>query len=106
MKPRHRKKRSKIKSTHDRLRLSVYRSNINIYAQIIDDENGITLLSASSLKSKNNACIKEAQIVGAEVGKLAMAKKIKKVIFDRGNYVYKGQIKALADAAREAGLDF
>ncbi len=98
----------KTKAAH-RLRLSVYRSEKNIYAQVIDDSKGITLVSASSKDKEVTA--KGATVAGAsEVGKLiaerALAKGIKEVVFDRGAYLYHGRIKAIAEAAREAGLSF
>ena len=96
------------KLSNGRPRLSVFRSDKNIYAQIIDDENGVTLAAASSLESgKKQGSDKDA---ATEVGKLvaqrAIEKGVKDVVFDRGGYIYHGRIKALADAAREAGLNF
>lgn len=96
----------------DRFRVSVYRSNLNIYAQIIDDSKGHTLVSASTVdpdlrKSLKNGATKEAAAaVGALLAKRAKAAKLSKVVFDRGAYIYHGRIKALAEAAREGGLDF
>jgi large subunit ribosomal protein L18 len=101
-----RRKRVKIKSTHDRVRLSVFRSNKNIYAQLIDDVAGTTLASFSSLKMENGQNVDAAKAVGKELAGVAKKKNISKVVFDRNRYVYKGRVKALADAAREAGLDF
>ncbi|MDA1352996.1 MAG: 50S ribosomal protein L18 [bacterium] len=98
--------RSRIKSTKDRLRLSVFRSNAEIYAQIIDDEKNLTIVSSSSLKLENGGNIKAAAEVGKDIAEKAKSKKIKKVVFDRGNHVYHGRVKALAEAARENGLDF
>ncbi|GIN22808.1 MAG TPA: 50S ribosomal protein L18 [Bacillus bacterium] len=109
-KKRHARVRTKISGTEARPRLSVYRSNKNIYAQLIDDENGVTLASASSLdkelkiESAGNA--EAAQKVGELIAKRAADKKIKSVVFDRGGYLYHGRVKALADAARENGLEF
>lgn len=105
---RHIRVRNKVSGTPERPRLSVYRSNGNIYAQIIDDVKGNTLVSASSLslKLENGGNIEAAQKVGAEIAKLALDKEIKAVVFDRGGYLYHGRIKALADSAREAGLEF
>ena len=104
--------RIKSKSKHN-IRLSVFRSNSNIYAQIIDDNKSITLLSVSTLDKKlkqnlsgNGGNIKSASIVGTTIAKLAIEKKIKNVYFDRGGYLYHGRIKALAEAAREEGLNF
>ena len=105
-----RKKRKKIFGSKERPRLSVYRSLKNIHAQVIDDEQGKTLVSASSLGLKKT--IKSGGNVAAarEVGKLlvskALAKGIKKVVFDRGVFQFHGRVKALAEAAREGGLVF
>lgn len=101
-----RKRKTNIKSTADRLRLSVYRSNNNIFAQIIDDAEGKTLVSASSLKIKNGGSVDAAKEVGKLLGEAAKSKKIKAVIFDRGRFVFKGRLKAFADSARESGLEF
>ena len=91
----------------DRPRLSVFRSNKNIYVQVIDDAQGVTVAAASTLEGEQKGSDKDA---AARVGKLiaerAMEKGVKDVIFDRGGYIYHGRIKALADAAREAGLNF
>ena len=93
-----------------RPRLSVFRSSKNIYAQVIDDENGVTLAAASSLegeKGKTKGADKDAAAkVGALVAQRAIEKGVKDVVFDRGGYLYHGRVKALADAAREAGLNF
>ncbi len=93
-----------------RPRLSVFRSSKNIYAQVIDDERGVTLAAASSLegeKGKTKGSDKDAAAkVGALVAQRAIEKGVKDVIFDRGGYLYHGRVKALADAAREAGLNF
>ncbi len=88
-------------------RLAIYRSNTGVYAQVIDDEAGKTLASASalSLKTKGTKSEKSA-LVGKEIAKIALEKNIKKVVFDRGGFLYTGRVKALADAAREAGLEF
>lgn len=105
---RHIRVRNKVSGTPERPRLSVYRSNKQIYAQIIDDIAGTTIVSASSLnlKLENGGNVEAAQKVGAEIAKLAQDKDIKSVVFDRGGYLYHGRVKALADAAREAGLEF
>ena len=106
---RHKRVRTKISGTAECPRLCVYRSNTNVYAQIIDDTKGVTLVQASTLDKevKTKRANKEA---AAEVGKLvakrALDKKIKTVVYDRGGYVYHGVIKELAEAAREAGLEF
>jgi large subunit ribosomal protein L18 len=95
-----------------RARLSVFRSSKHIYAQVIDDANGRTLASASSLEKemrdslKTGANIEAAKAVGKRVAERASAKGVKQVVFDRGGYLYHGRVKALADAAREGGLDF
>ncbi len=110
---RHKRVRKKIKGSEQRPRLSVFKSARHIYAQIIDDSNGITLASASTLTPKVKEQLKgesqkldAAKAVGQHVAELLLAKKIKEVSFDRGGYPYHGRVKALADAAREAGLKF
>ncbi|MGM9878793.1 MAG: 50S ribosomal protein L18 [Bacilli bacterium] len=104
-KVRHERVRKQIIGTKDIPRLNVYRSNTNIYAQIIDDENGVTLASASSMKMKGNNT-EVATKVGEAIAKEAKKAKITKVVFDRGGYLYHGRVKALAEAARENGLEF
>ncbi len=105
---RHARVRNKISGTADCPRLCLYRSNKNIEAQLIDDVKGVTLASSSSmsLKLDNGSNIDAAKKVGEDIAKKAKAKKIKKVVFDRSGYIYHGRVKALADAAREAGLEF
>lgn len=105
---RHGRVRNKISGTPECPRLNVFRSNAHIHAQIIDDVNGVTLASASSvnMKLENGSNIAAATAVGTEVAKAAKTKKINNVVFDRGGYVYHGRVKALAEAAREAGLKF
>ena len=104
---RHARIRKNINGDSSTPRLNVFRSNTNIYAQIIDDELGVTLVSASSLEMKlNKRDIETAQKVGAELAKRALAKNITEVVFDRGGYKYHGVVKALADTARESGLKF
>ena len=104
---RHERIRSKVVGTAEVPRLCVFRSNANIYAQIIDDSKGVTLVSASSLELKlKNVNIEAATKVGESIAKKAVKAGIKKVVFDRGGYLYHGKIKALADAARENGLEF
>ena len=105
---RHARVRAKISGTAECPRLCVYRSNKNIEAQIIDDDKKVTLVASSSmaLKLQNGSNIDAAAQVGADIAKKAQAKKIKKVVFDRSGYIYHGRVKALADAAREAGLEF
>ena len=107
-KRRHARVRSKISGTTSCPRLCVYRSNKNIEAQIIDDEKRVTLVASSSmsLKLENGSNIEAASKVGADIANKAKAKKITKVVFDRSGYIYHGRIKALAEAAREAGLEF
>ncbi len=106
---RHIRVRRKISGTAECPRLCVYRSNTNIYAQIIDDVQGVTLVSASTLdkevktKHSNKAAARE---VGTLIAKRALEKNIKDVVYDRGGYIYHGIIKELAEAAREAGLNF
>lgn len=105
---RHARVRAKISGTSEAPRLSVYRANANIHAQIIDDVKGVTLVSSSSvaLKLANGGNIEAAAQVGKDVAEKALAAGIKKVVFDRSGYVYHGRVKAVAEAAREAGLDF
>ena len=105
---RHKRVRNKIVGTHDVPRVCVFRSNTNIYAQIINDEEGITLVSASSLefKGKNGSNVEAAKLVGESLAKKAKKAGITKVVFDRGGYLYHGRVKALAEAARENGLEF
>ena len=102
----HARIRAKLSGTEQRPRLNVYRSLNNIYAQVIDDQTGTTLVSASTIKLKTGGNIAAAKEIGKEVAEKAVEKGIKKVVFDRGGYLYHGRIKALADAAREAGLEF
>lgn len=109
-KARHERVRAKISGTNETPRLNVFRSNSNIFAQIIDDEKGITLVSASSidkeLKLENGSNSQAATKVGELIAKRAKKAKITKVVFDRGGYLYHGRVKALAEAARENGLEF
>lgn len=109
-KKRHARVRSKVSGTAVRPRLNVYRSNKHIYAQIIDDVNSVTLVSASTLDKELNldgtGNIEAATKVGELVAKRALEKGITSIVFDRGGYLYHGRVKALADAAREAGLQF
>ena len=96
------------KVSNGRPRLSVFRSSKNIYAQVIDDEQGVTIVAASSLEagSKRGSDKDAAAVVGKLVAERALEKGLKDVVFDRGGYIYHGRVKALADAAREAGLNF
>ena len=109
-KTRHERIRESLAGTATKPRLNVFRSNANITAQIIDDEKGVTLVSASSLekelKLKNGGNIEAAKVVGAEIAKRAKKAKITEVVFDRGGYLYHGRVKALAESARENGLEF
>ena len=103
---RHNKIRAKISGTADRPRLSVFKSNKNISVQLIDDSKGSTLASYSTIEAKGKTQSERAKEVGVEIAKKALALKIKKVVFDRGGYLYSGKIKVVADAAREGGLEF
>ena len=107
---RHTRVRNKVTGTSSVPRLNVFRSNNNIFAQIIDDEASKTLVSASSidkeLKLENGGNTEAAEKVGELLAKRAKKAKISKVVFDRGGYLYHGRVKALAEAARENGLDF
>ena len=106
---RHKRIRGKISGTAERPRLSVFRSNKNIYAQLIDDVAGVTLASASTLDdavAKDQTKVEQAQAVGKDIAEAAKAKNITSVVFDRSGYLYHGRISALADAARENGLEF
>ena len=102
--------RSKISGTSEVPRLCVFRSNKNISCQIIDDENGVTLVSASSLDKDlniaNGGNVEAAKLVGKSIAEKAKKAKIKTVVFDRSGYLYHGRVEALADAARENGLEF
>lgn len=109
-KKRHARVRKTVTGTPERPRLNVYRSNKNIYVQVIDDVNGVTLASASSVDKELNldttGTVDASEKVGELIAKRAQAKDVKTVVFDRGGYLYHGRVKALADAAREAGLEF
>lgn len=98
--------RSRVEGTMERPRLTVYKSGIHIYGQLIDDTKGKTLVSASDLKVKTGKKVEKAGLVGEELAKKAVVKKIKRVIFDRNGYRYHGRVKALADGARKGGLEF
>ena len=106
---RHKRVRGKISGTPERPRLNVFRSETNIYAQIIDDVNGSTLVAASSLE-KGFECDGDKKAVAKKVGQMvaerAKAKGIENVVFDRGGYIYHGRVQELAEGAREGGLDF
>ena len=109
---KHRRMRNHLSGTAERPRLAVFRSNNHMYAQIIDDVAGVTLASASTLEKEvkgelektNN--VEAAAYLGTVIGKRALEKGITTVVYDRGGYIYQGKVAALADAAREAGLEF
>ncbi|MDD3693781.1 MAG: 50S ribosomal protein L18 [Candidatus Pacebacteria bacterium] len=105
-KRRHVRVRSKISGTAERPRLSVFRSNHFIYAQIINDETSKTLVQSSDQKETSGTKIERAELVGKNLAKLALAQGLTKVVFDRGGYLYTGRVKALAEAARKEGLIF
>ena len=111
-KRRHERVRKKVNGTADRPRLNVYRSLDNIYAQVIDDVSGNTLVSASTVDKELRGQLaplsktEQAKAVGKVVAERALAKGIKEVVFDRGGYPYHGRVKALADSSRDAGLVF
>ena len=105
---RHSRVRNKVSGTAEMPRLNVFRSNENIFVQIIDDTKGNTLVSSSSveLKIKNGGNVEAAKLVGKDIAEKAKKAKISKVVFDRGGYLYHGRVEALAEAARENGLEF
>ena len=109
---RHNKIRLNLSGTSERPRLCVYRSTSNIYAQIIDDTKGVTLVSASSLEKalandiKGKSKSEISAVIGETIAKRALEAGIKQVVFDRGGYLYTGRVKAVADSARSAGLEF
>lgn len=102
----HRKIRAKVSGTSERPRLCVFKSNTNLYVQLIDDESGKTLAQANSREFKKGTVSEKATSVGKSIAEKALAIKIKEVVFDRGGYVYTGKVKAVADGAREGGLKF
>lgn len=103
---RHRRVRAKVSGTSDRPRLSVFKSNTRLVAQIINDDTGTTLAAVSSASEKGKTPRERAEAAAGVLAKAAGAKGVKKVVFDRGGYQYAGTIKAFADAARAAGLEF
>jgi large subunit ribosomal protein L18 len=103
---RKRRVRAKVEGTLARPRLSVFKSSVHIYGQLIDDEGQKTLVSMSDLKIKEGKKTEKAAKVGEELAKKAIAKKIKKVTFDRNGFKYHGRVKALAEGARKGGLEF
>ncbi len=109
----HQRIRKKLRGTAERPRLNIYRSLNHIYVQVIDDLHGVTLVSASTVEGKKAGAgqptggnVAAAKSVGKTIAQRAREKGVKKVVFDRGGYIYHGRVKALADAAREAGLEF
>jgi len=105
-KKRHNRVRAKVAGTIERPRLSVFKSNKDVYVQLIDDVKGVTLVAANSLKIKDKTLSEKSKLIGLEIAKLAKTKDISKVVFDRSGYLYTGLIKTLADSAREGGLEF
>ena len=106
---RHRRVRGKVKGTAQRPRLNVFRSTSNIYAQLIDDIQGVTMVSASTLDkefSGNGGNKEAAKAIGKMIAERAVKKEITEVVFDRGGYIYHGRVKELAEGAREGGLKF
>ncbi|MBI5138967.1 MAG: 50S ribosomal protein L18 [Candidatus Vogelbacteria bacterium] len=106
---RHRRIRSRLAGTRETPRLVVFRSNKFIYAQLIDDDKGVTIAEANSMKAskgKTAGNVLAATKIGIELAEKAKAKKVSKVVFDRGGYIYTGRVKALAEAARKGGLEF
>lgn len=111
-KARHARIRNKVSGTALRPRLSVYKSGVNIYAQLIDDEIGATICQASSLEKALQETLngktktEQAYVIGETIAKRALDKNIKSVVFDRGGYIYTGRVKSVAEGARNAGLEF
>lgn len=103
---RHRRVRAKVMGTAERPRLTIYKSNTQVIAQVIDDERGMTLASVISIKEKGKTPGERAVAAGKSIAKAAQEKGVKRVVFDRGGFGYTGSIKAFADAARAAGLEF
>jgi len=98
--------RAKVKGTAERPRLAIFKSHKYIYAQIINDDKGHTLVAFTSKDGKGKTPVERAKEVGIEIAKKAQSAKITKVVFDRGGYIYTGKVKMVADAAREGGLEF
>lgn len=103
---RRRRIRARLSGTHDKPRLAIFKSNKYMYAQLIDDSKAMTLAAATGAGSKAKSKTEQAIAVGKDIAAKAQAQSIKKVVFDRGGYIYTGRVKAVADAAREAGLEF
>ena len=103
----HKKIRTRVEGTGERPRLCVFRSNRYMYAQLIDDVRGVTLVASSDISLNDKMTkVERARTVGKKIAELALGKKIKSVVFDRGGFSYRGRVQALADAAREGGLTF
>ena len=103
---RHKRIRSKVAGTAEMPRLSVFKSNKFMYAQLIDDDKGITIAAADTQKAKGKGMVEKSKALGMEIATRALAKNIKKVVFDRGGFIYTGRVKAVAEGAREGGLTF
>jgi len=103
---RHNRIRSKVSGTAECPRLSVYRSNKFVYAQLIDDEKGVTLAATSTKDGKGKGMLEKAKGAGTDIAKKAADLKIKRAVFDRGGFIYTGRVRALAEGAREGGLQF
>lgn len=103
---RHKRIRARVIGTGDKPRLAVFKSNTGLYAQLIDDHSGRTLVAADTRKQKGDKPLERSKALGTEIAKLAKEKGIEKVVFDRGGFLYQGAIASLADAAREGGLKF
>ncbi|MEI7578715.1 MAG: 50S ribosomal protein L18 [bacterium] len=103
---RQKRVRAKVFGNEKRLRLNVFRSNNHIFAQLIDDINATTITGASDIKVTKGTNIEKAKIVGLDIAKKALTKKVKEIVFDRNGYKYHGRVKALAEGAREGGLIF
>ncbi|HAZ16400.1 MAG: 50S ribosomal protein L18 [Candidatus Jacksonbacteria bacterium RIFCSPLOWO2_02_FULL_43_9] len=103
---RHARIRTRIQGTSERPRLSIFRSARHIVAQLVDDVNGITIASSSTLGLKKGTKLEQAEMVGKEIAQKAQEKKIITIVCDRGGYAYHGRVKAVAEAARSAGLEF
>lgn len=103
---RHKRIRSRVIGTASKPRLAVFKSNIGIYAQLIDDQTSHTLVASDSRKQKADTPLLRAEAVGAQIAELAKAKKIEEVVFDRGGFPYSGAVKAVAEGARTGGLKF
>jgi large subunit ribosomal protein L18 len=103
---RHKRIRAKVFGTKDMPRLSVFKSNKHISAQLIDDSSSMTLVSVHSREVKGKSMMEKSEKVGQSIALKALAKKVKKVVFDRGGFIYTGNVKAVADGARKGGLQF